>query len=111
MKVFVQPGDVLTLTAPAGGVVSGTAYLIGGLVVVAEATAAATEKFPARTAGVYTLAKATGQTWAEGAKLYWDDTAKKFTTTSTSNTFAGHAVAAAATGDTTGQVRLHGAST
>lgn len=65
---FIQPGDVLTLTAPSGGVVSGTAYLIGGLLVVAQNTAAQGVAFEGRTVGVFTLPKATGQTWSEGAK-------------------------------------------
>ena len=45
MKNFVQPGDVVELTAPSGGVVSGTVYLIGALVVVATVTAAEGAKF------------------------------------------------------------------
>lgn len=40
--------------------------------------------------------KASGQAWAFGAALYWDATAKAFTTTSTSNTACGHALQPAA---------------
>lgn len=105
---FVQPGNVVTLTAPTGGVVAGTVYLIGTLLVVAQNTVAQTLPFEGMVIGVFTLPKATGQAWTEGAKVYWDNTAKNFTTTSTSNTLAGVAVAAAASGDTTGSVRLDG---
>lgn len=48
--------------------------------------------------------KATGSAWVLGEKIYWDDTAKKFTDVSTSNTLCGYANAAAASGDTTGSV-------
>jgi predicted RecA/RadA family phage recombinase len=48
------------------------------------------------------------QAWTAGALVYWDDTAKLFTTTSTSNTLAGVAVAIAANPTATGRVRLNG---
>lgn len=108
MKNYVQPGHTLDLTAPAGGVVSGTGYLIGALFAVASVTAAAGATFAARLEGVFTLTKATGAAWTEGAALYWDNTAKNVTTTSASNTKIGVAAAAAASGDTLGNVRLNG---
>lgn len=40
--------------------------------------------------------------------MYWDDSAKLMTTTSSSNTLAGVAVAAAANPTATGKVRLNG---
>jgi predicted RecA/RadA family phage recombinase len=54
------------------------------------------------------LAKVSAQAWTEGAKIYWDDTAKNFTTTSGGNTLAGVAAAAAANPSATGKVRLDG---
>lgn len=54
-KNYVQDGNVLQLTAPTGGVVSGGIYAIGTLVVVAIADAAAGEKFPAATNGVWSV--------------------------------------------------------
>jgi predicted RecA/RadA family phage recombinase len=105
----IQPGKVLELTAPAGGVVSGTPYLVGALFVVALTTAAAAASFRAATDEAWELPKATGQAWTEGAALYWDDTAKKVTTTSAGNTKIGCAIAAAASGDTVGKVLLNGA--
>jgi predicted RecA/RadA family phage recombinase len=108
MNNYVQRGEIIPLTAPSGGVVSGNAYKIGALVVVACVSAAQTLPFSAMTRGVHVLPKATGQTWSEGAVLYWDNSAAKFTTTSGGNTLAGHAARAALTGDTTGYVRLDG---
>lgn len=49
-------------------------------------------------------AKATGEAWAIGAALYWDNTNKRFTTTSSGNTAAGFAGSIQESGDTTGTV-------
>ena len=77
---------------------------------VAVAAAAQTEKFAALTEGVITTTvkegAGSGQVWAEGTKIYWDDSAKKFTVTSTSNTLCGYAVAASLTAATTGTLML-----
>lgn len=111
MKNFVQEGDVLTLTAPMGDVVSGTAYKIGSLVVVATISAAAGDPFTAITRGVVSYTKPGTQAWAEGVKIYWDNSAKKFTTTSGGgNTLVGVAAEAVGAGadETTGKVRLDG---
>lgn len=54
-KNYIQDGNALTLTAPAGGVVSGGLYAIGTLVVVALATAAAGESFTAKPNGVWNV--------------------------------------------------------
>lgn len=107
-KNFKQPGDALDLTAPSGGVVSGGAYLIGALLVVALVSAAAGEQFAASAVGVWELPKVSAQAWTECAKVYWDDTAKNVTTTATSNTLIGVAAAAAANPSATGLVRLNG---
>jgi predicted RecA/RadA family phage recombinase len=105
---FIQPGDVLELTAPSGGVVSGTPYLIGTVLVIALTTAAQTLPFRGKVTGVFYVVKNSAEAWTEGAKVYWDNTAKKFTTTSTSNTLVGVAVAAAANPSSNGYVRLDG---
>lgn len=61
-KNYVQDGNVLQLTAPTGGVVSGGIYAIGTLVVIALATAAKDEKFAAATNGVWTVPSTAGLT-------------------------------------------------
>lgn len=113
MKTYEQEGEFLTLTTPGGGVTKGSAYKVGSLIVLAQKTiasgdAATENKFAAMVTGVAQVAKATGATWSEGQKLYWDDSAKKFTPTSSSNTLCGVAVAAATSGATTGLIRLDG---
>src|SRR3990172_7560957 len=108
MKTFNQEGEVIPLTAPSGGVVKGTAYKIGSLIVGATGTAAQTPMFSAIVKGVVTHAKVSAQAWTEGVKIYWDDSAKNFTTTSASNTLCGVAAAAAANPSATGKIRLDG---
>lgn len=107
MNNFVKPGYNVTFTAPAGGVVSGNPYLIGSMVVVATTTVAATLPFEGKVSGVFTLPKATGTAWTEGQALYFDSANNNFVTAqSLTARRAGNAVAAAASGDTTGLVRL-----
>ncbi len=106
---YVKKGDVMEYTAPAGGVTSGTPVLIGNMLVIPQDAAAAGAAFNGHVVGLHTgMPKATGATWSEGQVLYWDDTAKKFTTVTTSNYRVGSAAKAAASGDTTGDVRLNG---
>lgn len=107
-KTFIQEGCTLTFTAPTGGVTAGTPVLIGNVLAVPAATVAQTLPFEGCTEGVHSLVKATGTAWTEGCLLYWDDSAKKITTVSTSNYRIGFAVVAAASGDTTGKVKLSG---
>jgi predicted RecA/RadA family phage recombinase len=110
MDNFVQAGNALTLTAPGGGVVSGTAYLIGSLLVVATVDADAGDSFVGQVTGVISYEKPGSQAWTEGAKIYWDNSAKKMTTTSGGNTLVGVAAEAVGAGasETTGKVRLDG---
>ncbi len=108
MKNFVQPGDVLTLTAPAGGVVSGTPVLIGGLLVIPAVTAAAGELFTGHVTGVCDLPKTAAQAWTEGQKLYWDAGTGRADSESTVGPLIGVAAAAAAPPSDVGTVRLNG---
>lgn len=116
MKNFVQPGESVEYTAPAGGVVSGVGVQIGQLLVIATVTktsaqvTAGDNRFNGLTEGVVTHAKAPSQAWAEGAIVYWDEGSKVFTTSAAGNLQAGTAAAAVAggAGDTTGSVRLDG---
>ncbi|UCP00095.1 DUF2190 family protein [Metapseudomonas lalkuanensis] len=59
-KNFVQDGDVLTLIAPAGGVVSGVPVAIGTLVVVPIIDAAEGQPFGGKTNGVWNVEVAAG---------------------------------------------------
>jgi predicted RecA/RadA family phage recombinase len=106
MKNYVQPGNILNLTAPAGGLASGQGHLFGALFGIATTAAPEGQKVAVSVEGVFALPKATGSGLAEGQKVYWDATAKKATAATTDNTMIGHAVEAAATGATMATVRL-----
>jgi len=104
---YIQTGDRLTLTAPYQRN-SGQGAKIGSIIAIALQTVANAVAGEWATRGVWLVEKATGAAWVVGDKLYWDDAAKKFTTTSASNTLAGVAMLSAASGDTTGVIRLNG---
>lgn len=110
MRNYVQPGENMTFTAPGGGVVSGLGYLIGALFVIATTTQDAGDLFVGLAVGVVSYTKPGTQAWTEGAKIYWDDGAKKMTTTAGGNTLVGTAAEAVGSGadETTGKVRLDG---
>lgn len=108
---YTQPGDVLTLIAPAGGVVSGAGYVIGSIFVVALVTAAAGATFTGRTEGIFRMPKATHATtkaFTAGEAVFWDDGVnKRWDKTATGFFQIGVAVAAAASTDTTVLVRIN----
>jgi predicted RecA/RadA family phage recombinase len=115
MKNFLQEGDVIRATAPYA-VLSGVGMLVGSLFGVTQAAAAISTPVDIAVEGVFVLAKATGAAWTEGARIYWDDTAKNCTTTASTNKLIGVAVMQTsgvmpASGDTTGTVRLSAAFT
>ncbi len=108
MKNFVQTGDVLTLTAPYD-VASGAAFKVGGIIAIATSAALSGATVEGAVGGVYDVAKVSAQAWATvGLAIYWDDSAKLFTTTSSGNTLAGANIATAANPTATGRVRLNG---
>lgn len=106
MLNYVQPGDTLDLTAPAGGVISGQAALFGALFGVASVSAMEGQRLAVKVEGVFSLPKATGSGLTQGQKVYWDDTAKRITGTAASNTLIGHAVEPAASAAVEVIVRL-----
>lgn len=107
---YIQPGGAVTVPAPTGGMVSGTPYLLGaagaGKVVIALQTKAQTVECECATTGVYEVPKAAPLVINIGDTLYWDNTAKNVNKTSASNTVAGWAFKAAASNDTTVQIKL-----
>ena len=116
MVNYIQKGDTLTVKAPYA-VSSGGGMKIGAAMFgVAAIDAVLNDIIEASVEGVFDLAKDTS-TFADGAIVYWDDTAKKVTSTSTSNLKIGVAALiqpdgtsalGGATGDATARVRLNG---
>ena len=92
MKTFAESGGVLKFTAPSGGVVSGSAYKIGSLVVIATETVAQTLPFIGVPVGIVDLPKVAEEGWTEGLKLYWDTSPANLTKEASGNTLVGVAV-------------------
>ena len=104
---FVQPGRTLGFIAPSGGVTNGVPVLVQNMVVIPTSTVAISVAFEGDVEGVFTVPKATGAGWTTGQVLYWDTVAGNFATAqSASARRAAFAAAAAASGDTTGMVKL-----
>ncbi|MBF0399669.1 MAG: DUF2190 family protein [Magnetococcales bacterium] len=109
MRNYIQPGDTVTVVAPVA-VNSGDGLLVGTLFGVALSTVAISTNVEIITEGVVDLPKAAVAV-TQGAKVYWDNTAKNVTTTAGANTLIGCAIVAAAVGDGTVRVRLNGVVT
>jgi predicted RecA/RadA family phage recombinase len=102
---YIMSGDVCNVVLAADAV-AGTPFLLGIRLAVPLASGSTGDTVACSMEGVFTVPKATGSAWTQGEQLYWDDTAKNVTTVSTSNTAIGWAFDAAASGDTTGNVKL-----
>lgn len=126
MTNYVEEGNTLTYAVPTGltniapagsgltyGIASGDVVLVGARVYVAKTNGAGTDLIldpklnviALATKGVYKIAKATGAV-SQGADVYWDNTAKKATTTASGNTYMGTAWLSALSADAILQVRL-----
>lgn len=105
---YVQPGRVLDYANGGTARASGDVLVVGTLVGVCLASIAANATGSVQIAGVFTLAKLSTDTPAQGALVYWDATNSRITTTSSGNTLAGKAFVASASGETTCQVLLNG---
>jgi predicted RecA/RadA family phage recombinase len=108
MKTFVMEGRTITLVAPYN-VLSGGGLQVGSIVGIAAGDALTGADVETVLEGVFTVTKATGAAWTQGALIYWDNAAKNFTTTVATNKLAGVATLAALSGDTIGNVRLNAA--
>jgi predicted RecA/RadA family phage recombinase len=106
MNVYIQPGEVLTLTAPYTRT-SGQGAQVGSIFGVAcnDVTSGAEGEFA--TEGVYRLAKTSAQAWTVGQKIYWDNSNKRCDTVSTVGILIGVATAVAANPSSTGNVKLN----
>lgn len=108
MKNFSQPGDTITVTAPAA-VTSGDPVLVNALFGIAQFSADNGAEVEIKRTGVFTgVPKATGAAWAVGEALYWNSSNSNFTKSSSGNTLVGAVAAAAGSSDATGTVLLTG---
>jgi predicted RecA/RadA family phage recombinase len=104
MKAYVQPGKSLTVTAPAGGVLSGQGILIGTLFGIAQYDAVEGAELEILTEGVVEIGKTSALQIDVGDRLFWDATNKVVNKTATAQVCVGIAVAAAA--NPSGSVRI-----
>ena len=105
MKNFVQPGENLTIPAPAD-TKSGDVVIAGAIVGVVAGDALTGADVDVVTIGVYSLPKVSALAIALGDLVYFDAATKLVNKTSSGNTKIGHAVAAAANPSATVQVKL-----
>lgn len=104
-KNYIAPGSNITMTAPYA-LTSGQGALVGALFGVAQHDAASGAPVVLGVDGVYDLPKEAPLVIAAGARLFWDSTNKRLTTTSTSNFAVAIATVAALSADTTVRVLL-----
>ena len=109
MRNYIQPGHAITLLAPYD-VVSGGGLLVGSIFGVASHDAVSGAEVETQLTGVIDLAKTASQAWTAGAKIYWDNAAKRGTNFASDNTLVDVAVLAFGSGadETIGRVRLNG---
>jgi len=108
MKNYVQEGCYVEVPLPYARK-SGEGVLVGSLFGVCVVDGAQNDSINIHTEGVYDIAAATGASTdaTVGALAYWDNSAKKVTPVSTSNTKIGVFLAAKATTDAVARVRLN----
>ena len=108
MKNYIQKGGTVSVIAPYL-VTSGQGVLVGALFGIASHNAAQGAPVEIVRTDVFDVSAVTADTAAQGAKIYWDNTARKLTTTATNNTLVGCVTEAKANGDITARVLLDGA--
>ncbi|MBX9752173.1 MAG: DUF2190 family protein [Roseococcus sp.] len=108
MRNYVQPGDSLALAVPyASGVTSGQGVLVGAIFGVAAVDGVQNAVIECQTKGVFDITKQPALGITAGARLFWDDTNRRLTTTATGNFQVGIASLAALAADTTVRVWLN----
>ena len=105
MLNYLQPGNIIEITAPSGGVVSGAPVVVNQMIGIAAKTEAAGVAVNIQITGVFTVNKVSAQAWAEGSPIYWDEAASLFTIVE-GGLFAGLATAVAANPTSTGSLLL-----
>lgn len=106
MQNFIQPGNTVSLTAPAGGVASGGAVLAGGLFGVAATATDEGAPVECAVAGVFRLPAAAADTFTQGGRVFWDAAAGAITTVAAGNPAVGTVLVPAGPGAATVIVRL-----
>lgn len=107
MKNYVQAGENLTVPAPYA-LTSGQGALVGSLFGIAAGDAANGADVVLVNEGVFDITAVTADVGPIGTKVYWDNAARKITTTAAGNTLVGALTAVKGGADTTARVYLDG---
>lgn len=106
MKNYVTKGDVLEVSAPAGGIASGQLAKVGKIIGVASGSGFEGDIVAVQIKGVYEVSKEPGMALTQGEELYYVAATGVLNKTATGNTFAGYAYTDAAATDATVKVLL-----
>lgn len=111
--LYVAEGGIIQYSNTGAAISSGDVVVTGDIVGIALTDIAATTGVGSvATEGVFTVAKTAGTAWTQGAALDWDASASAFhdgvTPAAGDVVGCGVAYAAAASGATTGQIKLLG---
>lgn len=107
MRNYVGPGDTAALTMPYDRT-SGQGVQVGALFGVCSGDALSGAPQTVVLKGIFDITKEPSLAISQGARVFWDNTNRRVTTTATSNVAIGHCVVAALAADTTVRVRLAG---
>jgi len=105
IETFEQPGDVVTLVAPYD-VTGGDGLLVGIIFGIAAYKVASGMPVETCTTGVFRINALSTDVGAQGAAVYWGNTNRRVTTSSTGNTAIGALVVAKQNGDAVAVVRV-----
>lgn len=106
MKSFIQPGEYMEVTLGAT-LLSGAGLLVVDTFGFATKSGVSGDLVNLHLVGVHEHVKA-AEAFAQGEKLYWDNTAKVLTKTASGNKLIGVAAEVALIGAAKGRVRLNG---
>lgn len=107
MQNYIQEGNVIEVTTPAGGYTSGEVVKVGDLVGVSHGTYVEGDTATVALKGVYSVPKSTGAV-TQGAPLYFDEAegVVKTDNEAGANALAGWAWEAALSADATVKIKL-----
>jgi predicted RecA/RadA family phage recombinase len=111
MQNYIQNGHVITVSTPAGGVVSGEGLIVGNIFGIAAYSATEGDPLELATTGIYKLPKATTAVLTVGARVAWDNTAKNINVPGAGRFPVGIVTEAAGNGITSVAVRLDSVGT
>lgn len=108
MSSYKSPGDCLTLVAPYARASAGLGAKVGAIFGVSTTDVGSGDEGVFCVSGVHEILKVGSQAWAQGDRIYWNDSSKYCTNDSAAGMFIGVATEAVGSGagETTGTVKL-----